>query len=87
MQPKWGHNLAYHFEKPMVVTNVGGLPAMVKDGQTGLVAEPEPTSIADHILEAYQLGEEHFNPGIREEKKKYSWKKLVEAIEVLAHDS
>jgi glycosyltransferase involved in cell wall biosynthesis len=79
--------LAYHFEKPMVVTNVGGLPAMVKDGQTGLVAEPEPTSIAAHILEAYHLGVEHFISGIREEKKKYSWKKLVEAIEELAYDS
>jgi glycosyltransferase involved in cell wall biosynthesis len=79
--------LAYHFEKPMVVTNVGGLPAMVKDGRTGLVAEPEPVSIAEHILEAFQLGEEYFLPGIREEKKKYTWKKLVEAIEVLAHDS
>jgi glycosyltransferase involved in cell wall biosynthesis len=71
----------------MVVTNVGGLPAMVKDGETGLVAEPDPTSIAGHIIEAYDLGEEHFLPGIREEKKKYSWKKLVEAIEVLADDS
>jgi glycosyltransferase involved in cell wall biosynthesis len=79
--------LAYHFEKPMVVTNVGGLPAMVKDGKTGLVAEPEPASIAEHILQAYQLGEAHFMPGIREEKKKYSWKKLVDAIEGLAHDS
>jgi glycosyltransferase involved in cell wall biosynthesis len=79
--------LAYHFEKPMVVTNVGGLPAMVKDGRTGLVAEPEPASIAKHILEAFQLGEEYLIPGIREEKKKYTWKKLVEAIEVLAHDS
>jgi glycosyltransferase involved in cell wall biosynthesis len=76
--------LAYHFEKPMIVTNVGGLPAMVKDGVTGLVAEPDPSSIAARISEAYKLGEEHFLPNLREEKKKYSWKKLVEAIMVLA---
>ena len=42
--------LAYHFEKPMIVTNVGGLPAMVPDGKVGLVAEPNPQSIADHII-------------------------------------
>jgi glycosyltransferase involved in cell wall biosynthesis len=78
--------LAYHFEKPMVVTNVGGLPAMVNDGETGLIAEPEPVSIAEHISQAYQMGEDHFLPHIREAKKKYSWKKLVEAIEGLAHD-
>ncbi|HLO80374.1 MAG TPA: glycosyltransferase [Chitinophagaceae bacterium] len=77
--------LAYHFEKPMVVTNVGGLPAMVQDGETGLIAEPDPLSIAEHIIEAYQIGEDHFLPHIREAKKKYSWKKLVEAIEGLAH--
>jgi glycosyltransferase involved in cell wall biosynthesis len=34
--------LAYHFEKPMLVTNVGGLPALVPDGKVGLVAEPNP---------------------------------------------
>ncbi len=78
--------LAYHFEKPMIVTNVGGLPAMVKDGQTGLVAEPDAGSLADHILEAYDLGEGYFLPQLREEKKKYSWTKMVAAVMSLAHD-
>lgn len=79
--------LAYHFEKPMIVTNVGGLPAMVKHRMTGLVAEPESSSIATSIIEAYTLGEEHFLPAIREEKKKYSWKKLVDAIMILANQA
>jgi glycosyltransferase involved in cell wall biosynthesis len=77
--------LAYHFEKPMIVTNVGGLPAMVKNRVTGLIAEPESSSIASCIMDAYALGEDHFLPSLREEKKKYSWKKLVEAIMVLAN--
>ncbi|HHH52594.1 MAG TPA: glycosyltransferase, partial [Bacteroidetes bacterium] len=29
--------LAYHFEKPMVVTNVGGLPEIVENGKSGYV--------------------------------------------------
>jgi glycosyltransferase involved in cell wall biosynthesis len=78
--------LAYHFEIPMVVTNVGGLPAMVKDRETGLIAEPRSTSITDHILEAYTLGVKHFLPGIKEAKKKYSWKKMVDTIEALANE-
>ena len=78
--------LAYHFEKPMIVTNVGGLPAMVPDGKVGLIAEPDASSIADHIVEFYQLGEDHFLPHLREEKKKYEWSQLVEAILDLAHD-
>ena len=72
--------LAYHFEKPMLVTNVGGLPDLVPDGKVGLVSEPIPDSIANAILQLYQLGEEHFLPHLREEKKKYSWSKLTEAI-------
>ncbi len=77
--------LAYHFDKPMIVTNVGGLPAMVPDGRAGLVAEPDPVSIADHIVEFYELGEDHFLPHLREEKKKYAWNRLVKAILELAN--
>jgi glycosyltransferase involved in cell wall biosynthesis len=76
--------LAYHFEKPMVVTNVGGLPSLVPDGKVGLVVEPTPTAIADGILKFYELGEQYFIPYLREEKKKYSWQNLLSAIEQLA---
>lgn len=76
--------LAYHFEKPMLVTNVGGLPDLVPDGKVGLVCEPEPAAIASHILKLYELGEEHFLPHLRDEKKKYSWSVLVNTIKDLA---
>lgn len=72
--------LAYHFEKPMLVTNVGGLPDLVPDGKVGLIAEPNPFSIALKIEELYQLGEEYFLPHLREEKKKYSWAILANTI-------
>jgi glycosyltransferase involved in cell wall biosynthesis len=75
--------LAYHFEKPMLVTNVGGLPDLVPDGKAGIVAEPEPASIAQHIIRLYELGEDWFLPHLREEKKKYSWQKLTAAIRQL----
>ena len=75
--------LAYHFEKPMIVTNVGGLPSLVPDGRVGLVCEPEPTAIADAILRFYQLGPDYFIPHLRSEKKKYSWEKLTAAIRAL----
>ena len=77
--------LAYHFEKPMIVTNVGGLPSLVPDEKVGLVCEPEPGSIADAILKFYQLGEQYFIPHLRSEKEKYSWSKLTEAIFVLSN--
>jgi glycosyltransferase involved in cell wall biosynthesis len=76
--------LAYHFEKPMLVTNVGGLPSLVPNGKVGLVAEPEPASIAAKIEELYSLGEDHFLPYLKEEKKKYSWQVLTQKIIELA---
>lgn len=76
--------LAYHFEKPMIVTNVGGLPSLVPHEKVGLVCEPDPKSIADSILRFYQLGEQYFIPHLRSEKQKYSWSKLSEAIFNLA---
>lgn len=77
--------LAYHFEKPMIVTNVGGLPSLVPDEKAGLVTEPEPHAIASAILKFYQLGEAYFIPHLRSEKQKYSWAVLVEAITTLAN--
>jgi glycosyltransferase involved in cell wall biosynthesis len=76
--------LAYHFEKPMVVTNVGGLAALVPHEKVGLVAEPNAAAIADAILRFYQLGENYFIPHLRKEKQKYSWNNIVLAITKLA---
>ena len=78
--------LAYHFEKPMLVTNVGGLPALVPDKKVGLVTEPDPAAIAGGILQFYQLGEDYFIPHLREEKKKYSWDRMVSSLTQLAND-
>lgn len=76
--------LAYHFEKPMLVTNVGGLPDLVPEGKVGLICEPNPAAIASAILKLYALGEEHFLPHLREEKKKYSWTNLTKAVKLVA---
>ncbi len=72
--------LAYHFEKPMLVTNVGGLPDLVPAGKVGLVCEPTPDSIALNILKLYELGENYFLPHLRDEKKKYNWSNLTGCI-------
>jgi glycosyltransferase involved in cell wall biosynthesis len=78
--------LAYHFEKPMIVSNVGSFAEQVLHEKTGLLAEPEPHSLSMAILRFYELGEEYFIPHLRTEKKKYSWKNLVNSILGLSHD-
>ena len=71
---------------PVISTNVGGLPSLVPDKKAGLVAEPNAVSLAEHIEQFYELGEDFFLPHLREEKKKYSWSRMVQAIVDLAHD-
>lgn len=72
--------LAYNFEVPMVVTNVGGLPDLVPHEKCGIVCEPEPAAICEGIEKFYALGKAHFIPHLRDEKTKYSWENIVNAI-------
>ena len=75
--------IAYHFEKPMIVTNVGGLPALVPDNKVGLVAEPNAASIAEKIIQFFNKGEQHYLPYLVEEKKKYSWEQMAQNFIIL----
>ena len=72
--------LAFHFEKPMLVTDVGGLPQMVQNQKVGLVAEPNAKDIADKIEELYQLGEDYFLPQLKQQKQEYSWQAFTKVI-------
>jgi len=73
--------IAYHFNKPMIVTNVGGLPELCPDNKVGFVVPTNPEEIANAILKYYKEShEESFISNIKEEKKKYSWKVLVDNI-------
>jgi len=76
--------LAYHFEKPMIVTNVGGLPDLVPE-HVGIIAEPNADSIAEKIEFFFTQKHNHYLLAIQEEKKKYSWQNLTRAIVSLAH--
>jgi glycosyltransferase involved in cell wall biosynthesis len=73
--------IAYHFEKPMVVTRVGGLPEIVPNEKAGFVVEPDAQQIADAIVRYFDENwEQRLTEGCREEKKKYGWDKMTAAI-------
>jgi D-inositol-3-phosphate glycosyltransferase len=77
--------VAYHFDKPMVVTNVGGLSELVPHGEVGYVVEPQPEAIAAAILEFYTLGkEEAYATNISKYKQRFSWEHFIKEIRVLA---
>lgn len=74
--------IAYGFEKPVVVTNVGGLPDVVEDGKTGYILNKEnPSEIADAIVKFYEKNDEsYWIQNIREASETFSWKNMVERI-------
>lgn len=76
--------IAYHFNKPMIVTNVGGLPEMVPNGKVGYVVDTVPKQIADAIVDYYENNrEDAFTAHVMEEKKKYSWEVMLMEIVTL----
>ena len=72
--------MAYHFLKPMLVTNVGGLADTVPHDKVGLVVEPNSKAIAEGILQLYARGTDHFMPHLMSEKKKYSWEQMRQSF-------
>jgi D-inositol-3-phosphate glycosyltransferase len=73
--------IAYHFETPILVTNVGGLPEMVPDGKVGYVVEKNAGAIAKALSDFYSLAKgRKFVENLKVEKEKYSWDKLTEKI-------
>lgn len=73
--------IGYHFNKPMLVTNVGGLSEIIPDGKIGYVVEPDVTSIANALVDFFANNRiSEFETNIVEEKKKFSWSKLVQTF-------
>lgn len=71
--------IAYHFKKPMLVTNVGGLPEIVINGVSGYVVEPKVEAISEKLIEfCTQENPNLFEKGIEIERKRFEWKKMTE---------
>ncbi len=73
--------IAFYFDKPMLVTDVGGLKEIVRDGKCGYVVKPEPEFITEAIIDYFGNNrKEKFAEGVRQEKEKFSWEKMTSSI-------
>ena len=73
--------IAYHFEKPMLVTDVGGLKEIVPHNKVGYVTQPNEKEVAEALIDFYTHHRaKEFTVGVKEEKQKYTWKKMVDSI-------
>ncbi len=76
--------IAYHFERPMLVTDVGGLPEIVPHMKVGYVVKPSPKEIADAIVHFYANDlEGEFSANAAIEKKRFLWSSFVQGVNEL----
>ncbi|WP_139920332.1 glycosyltransferase [Hymenobacter sp. DG01] len=77
--------IAYHFGRPMLVTDVGGLAELIPNGEVGYVVPPTPDAIADALVDFYaQQREQEFTAGVWANKKEFSWEEMVKALKEVA---
>ncbi len=75
--------IAYGFHKPVIVTNVGGLPEVVEDDRTGIIVEPQnPNQLADGITYFFEEKKaQEYEKNIRDNEYKFSWDRMRETLE------
>lgn len=74
-------SLGYFFEKPMLVTKVGGLPEIVQHDKAGYVVDVNPKAIADAIVDFYENNRSgEFVEQVKIDKKMFSWEAMTEAL-------
>ncbi len=74
--------IGYHFEKPMITTNVGGLAEIIPDGKVGYVIRPDEKEISEAVDKFYRNEKETaFVENLKIEKQKYSWERMLETID------
>jgi glycosyltransferase involved in cell wall biosynthesis len=74
--------IAYNYNKPVITTNVGGLPEVIEEGQTGFIVPAQDTqALADSIIHFFKVKSEiNFTANIQKYKQRFSWENLARAI-------
>ena len=77
--------IAYQFERPSIISDVGGLSEVVPHEEAGFVVEPNsPTKLAEAVGRYFaENWESRLAIGIQRERQKYGWDQLYEAFEEL----
>ncbi len=78
-------NVSYSFNKPVLVTNVGGLGEFVKNNETGLIVEPEnPDALAEGVVKFFELKNQiDFENNIEKFKNRKGFNNLAEIFNLI----
>lgn len=77
--------IAFHFRRPLVTTDVGGLAEIVPDGEAGLVVAPDqPQALADALIRFFEENlADRLAAGVERERQAYTWERFLDAAEHL----
>ncbi|MEO6967163.1 MAG: glycosyltransferase [Rhodanobacteraceae bacterium] len=79
--------VAYHYDRPLLATRVGGLPDVIEDGRTGFLIDPDSAGQLAARLRSTsreELGQMHVY--IRAYKTRFTWSSLADSLVDMAHD-
>ena len=73
--------VGYFYEKPMLVTNVGGLSEIVPNEVCGYVVENNCALISEKVVDFFTKDrEKEFVKNVKIEKKKYEWIEFINSL-------
>lgn len=73
--------IGYHFNKAMLVTDVGGLGEIIADQKSGYVIKPEVNAIAEAVADFYDYNRQSaFEQETVKLKGQFSWTKMTEVM-------
>jgi len=75
--------VAYHFEVPIITTNVGGLAEAIPHEKAGLIVPPNDASaLAKAIIRYFSESmKNRLTQGVQRQKQSFGWGRLLDAIE------
>ncbi|MDD3738581.1 MAG: glycosyltransferase [Lentimicrobiaceae bacterium] len=73
--------IAYNFEKPMLVTDVGGLSETVPHGKVGYVVKTDVKEVADALVDYFENNRlQEFTENVKVEKQRFSWSTFINEL-------
>jgi glycosyltransferase involved in cell wall biosynthesis len=73
---------AFHFGRPVIATNVGGLPEIIRNGENGFLVPPEdPRALARSVDRYFSSDRTAMEQSAAAAARQYSWERYAEVIE------
>lgn len=79
--------VGFYYNKPMLVTNVGGLGELI-DSEIGYIVDPKAKAIQDALLDFFINNKEiYLSENVSKRKKMFSWKRMTDTFNEINNEN